>query len=263
MIHKCWWERFQNVKTTKTDAAGWFCIKVFGTPWRGATTAAGPITSNNNRFCPMFFGPRESRPSSHHTRLLPCFFSRPDLSFGQRTSLFLLGSPQTSRMFGCFDLYKAMASSVSLKEWIAKDAKVKSPKSVVVSLFTSNFNPSPFFIGSAIAINLPRASHKRKPPWEPDGSARSKAWRIWSRRTKAPGEDLENQELWASSHSWEDGSLVWIFSNKILVISCIWSYPQRWAPHLNIQMLPPTIFCVAVHNVVTTEGQIIYKTIGK
>lgn len=151
----------------------------------------------------------------HYRRGSSPVFSRPDL-FIRPTNLPVSfgGSPQTSRMFGCFDLYKAMASSVSLKEWIAKDAKVKSPKSVVVSLFTSNFNPSPFFIGSAIAINLPRASHKRKPPWEPDGSARSKAWRIWSRRTKAPGEDLENQELWASSHSWEDGCLVWIFSKN-------------------------------------------------
>lgn len=101
MIHKCWWERFQSVKTTKTDAAGWFCIKVFGTPWRGATTAAGPITSNNNRFCPMFFGPRESRPSSHHTRLLPCFFLVPTFHSANEPPCFCWVRPKHP---GCLDV---------------------------------------------------------------------------------------------------------------------------------------------------------------
>ena len=220
-----------------------------------------PVTTTD--FVQCFFGPRESRPSSHHTRLLPCFFLVPTFHSANEPPCFCWVRPKHP---GCLDVLTFIRLWHLQFHWrneLPKMLVSKVPNLSVVSLFTSNFNPSPFFIGSAIAINLPRASHKRKPPWEPDGSARSKAWRIWSRRTKAPGEDLENQELWASSHSWEDGSLVWIFSNKILVISCIWSYPQRWAPHLNIQMLPPTIFCVAVHNVVTTEGQIIYKTIGK
>ena len=233
-------------KQQKQDAAGWFCIsKCLGTPWRGATTAAGPTTSNNNRFLSNVFWGRDSGHSSPHPPP-PLFFSCPDLSFGQRISLFLLGSPQNIQPGGCFDLYKATASSVSLKEWIAKDAKVKSPKSVVVSLFTSNFNPSPLFIGSAIAINLPRASHKRKPPWEPDGSARSKAWRIWSRRTKAPGEDLENQELWASSHSWEDGSLVLNFSEKSLSYH-EFDHIHNAEPHILTFKCchPPFLFCGA------------------